>query len=317
MIAPIRDRQPDAARPRVSVVLPVLDGAATLGPLLDTLAAQRIDGAVELLAVDSGSRDGSLELLLASPARVFAVPRRLFGHGRTRNAAISQARAAVVVMLSQDALPAGPDLLQGLCEPLEADPSLAGCYARQVAPPGTDPLVAAALERWTPPGPDHRQRALTADQLARLSPIERVARCRFDDVASSIRRSVWRHHPLPDVPFGEDIAWARRVLTSGHDLLYRGGTEVLHAHEGGILSAFRRDRAAHERLAAEFGLRTIPSALAGLAGWIAGWRSDWRDLREARVGGTSLLYGLSRGATRRAGAVAGQYVGGRVSHGTV
>lgn len=311
MIRPLRERDRRGADPRLSVVLPVLDGGDGLGRLLAALAEQQLRGGWELIAVDSGSRDGSLERLLASPARVFVTPRQRFNHGATRNAAISHARAPFAVLLTQDAVPASPGFLEELVSPLELDPRLAGAYARQCAPPGADPLVVAALARWTPPGGDLRQAALASREMASLPPLERARRCRFDNVASCIRRSTWRRIPFPDLPFGEDAAWARRVLLAGHDLLYRGSTAVVHAHTGGPLEAFRRDQAAHAMLASEFGLRTVPGLAAGAAGWVAGWGSDLRDLRATGAEGSTLVRGLLRGSVRRLGAVAGQYVGGR------
>ncbi len=311
MIRAIRDRGTGGAPPRISVVLPVLDGGRGLDRLLAGLEAQEVPGGFELIAVDSGSRDGSLDRLLASSARVFAVPRRRFGHGRTRNAAIARARGERVVLLVQDARPLDRHLLTGLAAPLEAEPGLAGTYARQVAPARLDPLLAAAIRRWTPEGPDRRQPHLTPAALRALPPPERAARCRFDNVASCLQTSVWRRIPLPEVPFGEDTAWARRVLERGHDLLYRATVAVEHGHGGGPLAAFRRDRAAHALLAREFGLRAVPDLATALGGWLAGWAGDLRDLREAGLGGAPLLAGLGRGAVRRMGALAGQHAGGR------
>ena len=50
----------------VSVVIPVKDGAESLGRLLDALRAERPD---EVLVIDSGSRDGSQELARAAGRR--------------------------------------------------------------------------------------------------------------------------------------------------------------------------------------------------------------------------------------------------------
>jgi glycosyltransferase involved in cell wall biosynthesis len=312
VIEPIRDRDNGADTPRISVVLPVLDGGEPLAQLLTVLGEQEVDGGFELIAVDSGSRDGSLERLLASRARVFGVPRRRFGHGRTRNAAIALARADRVVLLVQDACPIGPDFLAELAAPLEADPALAGAYARQLAPRGLDPLLAAAIDRWTPAGADRRQRAFAAGEFQALAPAVRAARCRFDNVASCIQAGIWRRLPFPDVTFGEDAAWARRVLEAGHDLLYRASVPVIHGHSTGMLAAFTRDRAAHELLAREFGLRSVPDRGSAIHGWLAGWPGDLRQLRSAGVGGAELVHCLGRGALRRAGAIAGQYAGGRL-----
>ncbi|MDP7113977.1 MAG: glycosyltransferase, partial [Myxococcota bacterium] len=267
MIEPIRDTGTGGQAPRISVVLPVLDGGEPLARLLTALSGQRVDGGFELIAVDSGSRDGSLERLLASPARVFGVPRRQFGHGRTRNAALSLARAERVVLMVQDARPTDPGFLAELAAPLEDDRSLAGSYARQLAPADLDPLQAAAIVRWTPGGADRRQRAFEPGEFESLAPAARAARCRFDNVASCIQAATWRRLPFPDVPFGEDAAWARRVLEAGHDLLYRASVPVIHGHSTSALGSFLRDRAAHEMLAREFGLRSVPDLTTALHGW--------------------------------------------------
>lgn len=308
MLEPIREM---AARvtPRVSVIVPVLNGVSTLPRLLDALAGQSLDGAVEVIVVDSGSTDGSRHAAAATRCRLFGTT--TFGHGRTRNEALALARAPLAVLLTQDAIPDGSGFLRTLIEPLEGDVRLAGAYARQIPPPELDPLLAAAIERWCPAGPDARQVALDAATFERLSPDERVRRCRFDNVASCVRVSIWRDIPFPDIPFGEDAVWGKRVMLSGHDLLYRARARVLHGHRGGPLMAYRRDRLAHAMLVTEFGLRTVPAPWRGMLAWFAGWKGDLSDLRAQDVAKVSIPGCLARGAIRRIGALAGQFVGGR------
>ena len=60
---------------RASVVVPVKDGARYLEELLAAVAGQRLEGEVEVLVVDSGSRDSAataaraVGALLARPIR--------------------------------------------------------------------------------------------------------------------------------------------------------------------------------------------------------------------------------------------------------
>lgn len=309
MLETLRDTF-DGPAPALSVVVPVLDGGPTFRGLLDDLTAQQVPGGHEIVVVDSDSRDGSVDVALAAGARVFRTPD--FAHGRTRNEAVAVTRAPLVVLLTQDARPRGPHFLETLVTPLRDDPRIAGAWARQVPSPAADPLVKVAIRRWCPPGRDRRQRAFAAGEFELLAPMERAYRCRFDNVASCIRRSVWEDHPFPHVPFGEDTAWARRALTAGQDLLYRAAAEVTHSHEPGPLQAFRRDRLAHELLASEFGLTTVGSPVdVGLA-WVLGFGSDLADLRAEGVGTAGAARGLVRGSIRRFGALAGQYAGGHL-----
>ena len=67
---------------RISVVVPVKDGARYLGELLDALAREAPD---EVLVIDSGSADDSPAIARAGGARVLEIAPEEFGHGRTRN----------------------------------------------------------------------------------------------------------------------------------------------------------------------------------------------------------------------------------------
>ena len=61
---------PDAMSERVTAVVPVKDGARYLGELLDALAREGVD---EVLVVDSGSRDGSVDLARRAGATVIEI----------------------------------------------------------------------------------------------------------------------------------------------------------------------------------------------------------------------------------------------------
>jgi rSAM/selenodomain-associated transferase 2 len=88
----------------LSVVLPVLDEEAALGP---TLAAVRsgLEGDDELVVVDGGSRDRTVEIALSAGAEVVTGAR---GRGRQMNAGAALARGDVLLFLHADThLPVG------------------------------------------------------------------------------------------------------------------------------------------------------------------------------------------------------------------
>ena len=96
----------DAARDRdigfVSIVLPCLNEEEAVGPTvreaLDGLRRAGVEG--EVLVVDNGSTDRSVELAGAAGARVVHEPER--GYGAAHLAGIRAARGAVVVMADAD-----------------------------------------------------------------------------------------------------------------------------------------------------------------------------------------------------------------------
>src|SRR5689334_1754373 len=98
-----------------TVVLPVRDGARHLPPLLDRLRAQDLPG-LEVLAIDSGSTDGSVALLEAAGVDVHRIAPDAFDHGETRNLGARAAGGRYVLFLSQDALPADASWARRLVE---------------------------------------------------------------------------------------------------------------------------------------------------------------------------------------------------------
>ena len=76
--------------PAVSIVTLTRNGMATLPRWIDAIESQASIGKHEVIAVDSGSTDGSREFLEVRGVRVFAIDPYTFNHGETRNYAITQ-----------------------------------------------------------------------------------------------------------------------------------------------------------------------------------------------------------------------------------
>lgn len=302
MNAPVR-----SGSPRVSIVIPTRDGAATLPHLLDAIARQRVDVPVEVVAIDSSSTDGTPELLRARADRFISIPAETFDHGATRNAGIAASSGDLVVLTVQDAVPADDEWLAALIAPLRSDEMLAGTFARQRPRAGASALTRHYLAQWS--GASPRARVVSVDgpgEFARLTPLERLERCTFDNVCSCIRRSAWQVHPFRPARIAEDLEWAKTVLLAGHRLAYVPDAVVVHSHERSLRYEFDRAYEVHRQLAALFGLRTIADvpALARAVGSSLALHLRCRDEqgRRARLGravGLGIVWPL------------GQYLGGR------
>jgi rhamnosyltransferase len=284
----------------VSIVVPTRNGAATLPALFDAVGRQRVDFDVEIVAIDSGSTDGTPELLRARADRVLEIAAAAFDHGTTRNLGIAQAHGELIVLTVQDAEPANDDWLRALTSPLRADDALAGTFARQVPRGNASAITRRHMAGWAGAALAARTLAIGgADAFEALSPAERLDRCTFDNVCSCIRRSVWQRHPFRATPIAEDLEWARDVLLAGHRLAYVPESVVIHSHERPVREEFARTRVLHSRLRQLFGLRTIPTSYA-----------------LARAIASTLAAHLACETSARAAALAvawplGQYLGGR------
>jgi rhamnosyltransferase len=249
--------------PLVSIVVPTRNGGVVLKRLLGAIESQVTTFDRELLAIDSGSTDGTLDVLRGHGAHVSSVAPDAFNHGATRNAALQRARGEFAVLIVQDAVPAASNWLAELVRPLQMDPLVAGTFARQQAWPDASALTSHYLARWAACDPRARTTAaLSRRDLDLMAPAERHAACAFDNVCSCIRMSVWRAHPFRATPIAEDLEWARDVLTSGSRLAYVPSAVVWHSHERSVRYELHRTYRVHQRLHALFGLSTIPTVPA-------------------------------------------------------
>src|SRR5689334_11328597 len=103
----------------VSIVIPKKNAGAEFRKIL--AAIRRQTRTSEIVVVDSGSSDGTVEVAREFGAIVKSIPPESFNHGETRNDGIREAAGSLCVMLVQDAVPVGEDWLENLLSPLSDD----------------------------------------------------------------------------------------------------------------------------------------------------------------------------------------------------
>ena len=217
----------------ISIVIPVKDGGQDLVRCLDAISRQETDDEFEVVIVDSGSRDGSVEVARSHGARVQEIDSSEFNHGATRNLGARQASGDVLVFISQDAEPIGSDWLRLLTAPLRDDDELAGVYGRQLARDDAVPPERFFLDFLYGARP-------RVQQISGPSEISMESTL-FSNANSAIRRSAWEKFPFAgDIIMSEDQEWSRRVLIAGWRLAYEPRAVVRHSHPYTIGAAFRR-----------------------------------------------------------------------------
>jgi O-antigen biosynthesis protein len=210
----------------VSVVIPVKDGGARLERVL---AAVRAQGEVELLVIDSGSRDGSRELARAAGAELIEIPPQDFGHGRTRNLGAERASGELIAFLTQDAVPV-EGWLDAVQEAFTVTDRVGAVFGPHLPFDDTSPMIARELTEFfggfSPNGSPVVQRR---GDLAFLS-----------NVNACYARECWDQIRFPDVPYAEDQAFGRAMLDAGWAKVYHPRAAVLHAHDYGPVEFMKR-----------------------------------------------------------------------------
>lgn len=111
-----------AARPAISVIIPTLDEAHSLGATLQALARLGDGGRVEVIVVDGGSADATREIAREHGARLVLSAR---GRGAQMHAGAAVARADVLWFLHADTLPP-PRAPQLILDALRCDANIVG-----------------------------------------------------------------------------------------------------------------------------------------------------------------------------------------------
>lgn len=218
--------------PSVSVLIPVLNGGSDLVRCLDAIAAQDVDAQVEIVVVDSGSTDGTPEVARRHGAHVHEIPGSSFGHGRTRNLAVSLSHGDVLAFTTHDAVAFDRRWLASMIAPLES-PDVAGVYARQIPHEDARPPEEFFLDFLYGPTP----------RVQRLEPGAELdfETTLFSNVSSAMRRSMWDRFPFrDDIIMSEDQEWSRRALRAGYSIVYEPQAVVRHSHSYSVGAALRR-----------------------------------------------------------------------------
>jgi rhamnosyltransferase len=226
--------QPDS----ISVVIPVKNEAAKIAACLDGILQQTVQ-VREIIVVDSGSTDGTLEILARYPeVRTIRIDPADFNHGETRNLGVRAATGDWVVMTVGDARAASTMWIEHLLEGVVDDQVVAVCGS-QAVPHERDKNPVEWFRPVTAPRLKRVEFA-SAREFDELSPAEKLEACGWDDVTSLYRHDVLRSIPFQRTVYGEDALWAKDALRAGRALVYNPAALVYHYHTETPDFSFRR-----------------------------------------------------------------------------
>jgi len=215
-----------------TIVIPTKNGEEDIGTCLEAIYSQRETGPFEVIVIDSGSMDNTLEIVRRYPVRLEQIPPETFHHARTRNYAAGLATGEFLVFVSQDAIPASDQWLAAMIANL-SDPSVGAAYGRQL------PKQGSTLERQDTLGAVYGEERLVKDPSRGQEHGFRYYH--FSSVNAAIRREVWRVTRFPeDLKIFEDLGIAKRILDGGWKIVYEPRAAVYHSHNHTTNGLFKR-----------------------------------------------------------------------------
>lgn len=247
--------------PEVSIVMRSFNEAWALRDTLPALRAQR-GPAWELIVIDSGSTDGSVDLIRDfKPDRFIQIASSEYIPGRVMNQGMRLARAERVIFLNADATPADDQWLQPLARALE-NPATAAVFGRQVPRPDCRAVFACDYDRCFGP---KRESAKWGHF--------------FSMVNSGLRKDVWSKRGfLENIQYAEDDEYTRWAIAEGYRVEYCPDSVVIHSHNYTPEQAYKRSYGDAKALAASWqgGRDEFNFAKTVLLGWVSDLRHDVR-----------------------------------------
>jgi rhamnosyltransferase len=217
----------------VSIILRSFNEGWALRETLPALQAQEFKS-WELIVIDSGSTDGSVELIRrARPRHFIQIASQDYNPGRVLNQGMQRARSNIAVFLNADATPQNPHWLRPLITAL-LDPQTAAVFGAQVPRPDCQAVYAFDYERCFGP-----KRAST--QWKHF----------FSMASSGLRKDIWAQRGFNErLQYSEDDEYTRWCRAQGYRVVYVPQSVVMHSHNYTPTQAYKRSFGEGQALAA-------------------------------------------------------------------
>ena len=205
-----------------SIVIRTLNESKHLGNLLQGIHDQNYHD-WEIILVDSGSTDGTVDIARRYGANIYHIPQEEFTFGRSLNVGCEKAQGRYLVFASGHVWPLTNNWLRNMIQPFN-DSSVAMVYGRQRGADSSRLSEMRDLESWFGPSSN-----ILIDEA------------KANNGNSAIRRDLWLDQHFDEMlPGLEDVDWARKVERQSYRVYYAADAGVYHLHEETLKQVYRR-----------------------------------------------------------------------------
>lgn len=201
--------------PYISIIIRTFNEEKFLAECLSKVKKQDYDGEIEIIIVDSGSSDRTLEIAHRFGCKIIEISQKDFTFGRSLNFGCEISIGDILVLLSAHCIPTNSDWLSELIHPIVST-SCEYVYGRQIPRYGVSKYSEGMVFR---------------KYFPTVSAIPQVGYF-CNNANSAITREAWLRHGFNEKLTGlEDIDLAKRLVGSGGSVAYISTSIVEHIHE--------------------------------------------------------------------------------------
>lgn len=222
---------------KATIFIPTFNGEKYIGKIIEKIFKQSVEFDYELLIIDSGSTDRTLDIIdkysVRYPSiRLHKIPNKEFGHGKTRNLAAQMANGEFIVYLSHDAIPQSKRWLYEMLKPFELSERVVAVMGRQEPRPICPPLLKYEIQHtFNNFGPGFGTTLFYKDDFIDRPAVYDAVRF-YSDVNSATRTAFVRDViPYRDVRYSEDMMFGQDVIEAGYLKAYTYRGAVVHSND--------------------------------------------------------------------------------------
>jgi rhamnosyltransferase len=222
---------------KATIFIPTYNGEQYIGEIIEAIYGQKTDYNYEVLIIDSGSTDATLEIIKSyvqrfKTIRLHEIPNSEFGHGKTRNLAAKLAHGEYIVYLTHDATPATETWLYEMLKPFEISSDIVAVMGRQIPRGHCIPMLKYEIvDTFSGLGPEFSTVLYYKDSFIDSRSVFDAVRF-YSDVNSATKVDfVLNEIPYRDVDYAEDQLFGEDLLEAGFTKAYAPRGAVLHSND--------------------------------------------------------------------------------------
>ncbi|AGY57860.1 glycosyltransferase family 2 protein [Gloeobacter kilaueensis] len=221
-----------------SIVIRTYNEQRYLPQLLEAVAEQTLaDLGCEVIVVDSGSSDRTVQIAQRFGCRLVHIQKADFSFGRSLNLGCQAARGEYLVFISGHCVPTSSQWLAQLLHPLQAQRAVL-TYGRQLGGEQTRFSEKQVFSKFYPPA-------------------SRIPQTGFfcNNANAALLRPIWLRNPFNEALTGlEDMELGKRLIAQGLQIAYVAEAAVWHYHDESwskVLHRYEREAIALQHIMPE------------------------------------------------------------------
>lgn len=205
----------------VSFVIRTKNEENKIENVLKSIRSQKTSEKIEIIIVDSGSIDSTLNIAQKYGCKVIKISPNTFTWGYALNIGVRNANGDIIGIISGHCILIDDYCVERICSAFKKDYNLAAIYGRQEGNNSDDPFEKYNNSKYYP----------NVDGLHYLSQ-EKNYGTTISNACCFLRKSVWNDVKYDEkIQSCEDAKWADEVISKGYELAYCGDIGVYHSHK--------------------------------------------------------------------------------------